>query len=92
MIAGESGNLARFVRKKIERPPRAATATIQVETAWFTALAIEEWRLSFGGERPQNRLDPKRWRKSGSTKRAFTRPSGPTTSVAGIGSSQPPLR
>ena len=31
-----------------------------------------------------------RWRKSGSTNRALTRPSVPITSVAGMGNSQPP--
>ena len=33
---------------------------------------------------------PRRWRKSGSTKRALTRPSLPITSVAGMGKSHPP--
>ena len=30
--------------QEIERPPRARTAMIRVETAWFQALAIEDWR------------------------------------------------
>ena len=48
--------------------------------------------LARPGNRPEkNASIPMRWRKSGSTKRALTRPSRPMTRVAGMGRNHPPF-
>ena len=59
MIAGESGNLARFVRKEIAPPPALRDSRDSAETVWFIAPAIERDGIrSCGSNRPQNGLHP----------------------------------